>query len=134
MKTTTLWIIRIALMVQFIGVLAVPALMAAAESPRAMWLAEWMRPQSIERTIGVLELRNGRLGFTEQVGQVDWSVDLNEVRSVAIVNDGRALLIESSKGEAFVTTIMEPNLTPQSPKKALALIERALRHLSTHTR
>ena len=45
MKTTSLWIIRLALTVQFIGVLAVPSLVAAAESPRAMWMAEWLRPQ-----------------------------------------------------------------------------------------
>jgi hypothetical protein len=132
MRTTTLWIIRLALMVQFIGVLAVPALMAAAESPRGMWLAEWMRPQSIERAIGVLALRDGRLAFTEQVGQGDWAVDLSDVKRVSVVNNGRALLVESSKGEQFVTTIMESNLTPQSPKKALALIERAMSHFSTH--
>ena len=134
MKTTTLWIIRLALTVQFIGVLAVPSLIAAAESPRAMWMAEWLRPHSIERTIGVLELRNGRLAFNEQVGQVDWAVDLADVKRVMIVNDGRALLVESLQGEVVVTTIMEPNFTPQSPKKALSVIERAMQHLSTNNR
>ena len=34
MKTTTLWVIRIALAVQFIGVLAVPSLVAASDAPR----------------------------------------------------------------------------------------------------
>jgi hypothetical protein len=134
MKTTTLWIIRLALIVQFIGVLAVPSLIAAAEAPRAMWMAEWLRSDAIERAIGVLELRNGRLGFTEQVGQVDWAMDLTEVKRVTTVNDGRALLVESLNGEQFVTTIMESNLTPQSPKKALFTIERAMQHLSTHNR
>ena len=46
MKTTSLWIIRLALTVQFVGVLAVPSLVAAADSPRAMWMAEWLRPQA----------------------------------------------------------------------------------------
>ena len=146
MRTTTLWIIRLALMVQFIGVLAVPALLAQAEAPRGMWLAEWRNPPQAAgglsavareregRTIGILELRHGKLAFTEQVGQADWSLDLGDVKSLAIVNDGRSLRVESTKGEAFETTIMEPDLTPQSPKKALSQIERAMRHLSTHTR
>jgi hypothetical protein len=146
MKTTTLWIIRLALTVQFIGVLAVPSLLAAAEAPRAMWMAEWLRrPQSIglssvaqgakgERTIGVLELRNGRLAFTEQVGLVDWAVDLADVKSATIVSNGHALLIASFNGDSFVTTILEPNLTPQSPKRALSTIERAMQRLSTNAR
>ena len=45
MKTASLWIIRVALAVQFLGVLAVPALVAAAESLRGRWMAEWLRPQ-----------------------------------------------------------------------------------------
>jgi hypothetical protein len=34
MKTGSLWIIRLALTVQFLGVLSVPVLVAVAESPR----------------------------------------------------------------------------------------------------
>ena len=63
MKPASIWIIRLALTVQFLGVLAVPAIIAAAESPR---------------------------------------------------------------GDEHVVSIMEPDPTPASAKKAGALIERAM--------
>ena len=134
MKTASLWIIRVALAVQFAGVLAVPALVAAAESPRGTWMAEWLRPHSIERTIGVLRLRESRLTFVEQVGQVDWSLDLARVKKVATVNGpstplragGSALLIVSQTGDEYVVSIMGPDLTPVPAKTAGALIERGI--------
>jgi hypothetical protein len=126
MKTGSLWIIRLALTVQFAGVLAVPAIVAASESPSGRWMAEWLRPHSIERTIGVLRLRETKLTFVEQVGQVDWELDLARVKKVATVNGGRSLLIVSQTGDEFVVSIMEPNLTRGSAKDAGALIERAI--------
>jgi len=126
MKTSSLWIIRIALTVQFIGVLAVPALVASAESPRATWMAEWVKPQSPERTIGVLKLRDGRLSFDEQVGQASWALELSALKRVVISNGGRALTIESSAGDRFTVAILEPNMTLGSPKRVLATIDRAL--------
>ena len=126
MKTASLWIIRVALTVQFVGVLAVPAIVAAAESPRVAWMAEWLRPHSIERTIGVLRLRESRLTFIEQVGQIDWELDLARVKTIATVNGGRSLLIVSRTGDEYVVSIMESNLTPASAKHTAALIERAM--------
>ena len=126
MKTTSLWIIRVALAVQFIGFLAVPALVASADSPRGLWMAEWLRPHSIERTIGVLRLRDTRLSFVEQVGQVDWQLDLASIKKVATVNGGRALLIVSKTGDEYIVSIMEPDFNPGSPKRVASAIERAL--------
>jgi hypothetical protein len=134
MKTASLWIIRVALAVQFLGVLSVPALVAAAESPRGTWMAEWIRPHSIERTIGVLRLRESRLTFVEQVGQVDWQLDLARVKKIATVNGGRSLLIVSQNGDEYVVSIMETNLTPVSAKNAGALIERAMQIPTAGTR
>ena len=126
MKTASLWIIRVALTVQFAGVLAVPAIVAASESPRGAWMAEWLRPHSIERTIGVLRLRETRLTFIEQVGQVDWELDLARVKKVATVNGGRSLLIVSQNGDEYVVSIMESNLAPVSAKNAGTLIQHAI--------
>lgn len=125
MKPLTQWIIRIALTVQFLGVLAVPGLVAAAESPRAMWMAEWLRPATTERTIGVLRIRDGKLSFVEQVGQVDWELELANVKRATAVNGGRSLTIEMVSGEQYSVAIMEPNLIPTSAKKAVSTIERA---------
>ena len=143
MKPASLWIIRLALTVQFIGVLAVPSLVAASESPRAMWMAEWLNPHSAdlspiarsatgERTIGVLRIRDGKLSFVEQIGQVDWELDLANVKRVAVA--GKALSITSLSGEEFIVTIMDPNLTQGSPKKAMAIIERAVQSIATNNR
>ena len=133
MKTSSLWIIRVALTVQFLGVLAVPAIVFGAESTRAMWMAEWLRPQSIERNIGVLKLRDARLSFSQQ-GQVDWELDLSSVKKVATINPstslrasgGRALLIVSVRGDEYVVSIMESDLTRVAAKRARATIESAL--------
>lgn len=134
MRTTSLLIIRLALAVQFICILAVPSLVAAAESPRGMWLAEWIRPHAPERTIGLLRVRDGKLSFVEQVGQIDWELDLERVRQVTTVNGGRALSIVSVAGEEYVVSILGPNLTHASPKRALAIIERAVQSMAANTR
>jgi hypothetical protein len=131
MKTSSLWIIRVALTVQLIGVLAVPAALAAAESPRAMWMAEWLRSRAVERTIGVLKLRDGRLSFTEMSGQAEWSID---IASVKRVSSGRNMTIESSTGETYVMSIMDSNLTQGSPKKVVATIDRAMQGMSASNR
>jgi hypothetical protein len=123
MKTSSLWIIRVALTVQLIGVLAVPVALAAAQSPRAMWMAEWLRSRAVERTIGVLSLRDGRLSFTEAAGHAEWSIDVASVKRVS--NNSRTMTIESSSGEIYVMTIMDSNLMPGSPKKVVAMIESA---------
>jgi hypothetical protein len=150
MKTTSLWIIRIALTVQFLGVLAVPTLLAASESPRAMWIAEWVNPnqglalsegrtsrsevraESNGRTIGVLRIRDGKLSFVEQLGQIDWELELANVKKVATTS--RSLLIVSLTGEQYVLSIMEANMMQTSPKKAASLIERALESVATNNR
>lgn len=134
MKTTSLWIIRVALTVQFLGVLAVPSLIASQESPRAMWMADWSRPQVAGRTIGVLRVRDGKLSFVEQLGQVDWELDLANVARIAIVNDGHSLLIETMSGQEYVLSIMEANLMQASPKKAASLIERAIQSAAASNR
>lgn len=126
MPTASLLIIRLALTVQFLGVLAVPALLAQAESPRGTWMAEWLRPQTAERTMGVLTLRDGKLSFSEQVGQVGWEVDLANVKRVAPANDGRALSVQTVSGEEYVSVIMDASMTRTSPKKVLTVLERAL--------
>jgi hypothetical protein len=142
-KNTSLWIIKLALTVQFLGVLAVPALIASNDSPRAMWMAEWLRPNSEdlssvarsakgERTIGVLRLRDGKLTFTEQIGQVDWEIDLASVKRVAA--QGRAVAITSMSGQEFVVGIMDSSFTPVSPKRVTSAIERAIQFLLSNSR
>lgn len=134
MKTTSLWIIRLALAVQFVCVLAVPSLVAANESPRGLWMAEWLRPQATERTIGILRVQDGKLSFVEQIGQVDWELDLANVKRIAPINNGRSLFVASVGGDEYILSIMDPNMTTASPKKALAIIERAIQSLAANNR
>ena len=134
MKTASFWIIRVALTVQFAAVLAVPSLLAAADSPRGMWMAEWLRPQTVERTIGVLTLRDGKLAFAEQVGQAGWEVELTKVKRISADKDGRSLVVVTVTGEEYVTAIMDPAMVRQSPKKALSVLERAMQQLTANSR
>jgi hypothetical protein len=139
MKPLTLWIIRAALTVQFLGVLSVPALLASSESPRAMWVAEWLNArqeqpaESNERTIGVLRIRDGKLSFVEQVGQIDWELDLANVKRIATSNGGR-VIVTSVTGEEYILSIMDANLTPGSAKKAASLIDHARESLTVNAR
>ena len=134
MRAVSLWVIRVALTVQFVGVLAVPAIVAASESPRAMWISEWLRPRTVERTIGVLKLRDNKLSFAEQSGQAEWSIDLASVKRVVLSSNGKTLTVESNSGESFVMSIMEPNLTQGSPKRVIATIDRAMQSFSASAR
>jgi hypothetical protein len=144
MKTTSFWVIRIALVVQFISVLSVPALLASNEAPRGTWMAEWVPPSrsalwrtgldSGERTIGVLKLRDGKLAFTEQIGETAWEIDLASVKRVAIANQGRSVVIVSTTGQEFVVSIMNADLTQTSPKKLASTIARAIQSLATNSR
>jgi hypothetical protein len=134
MKTSSLWIIRVALAVQFLSVLAVPTLLLAAEPVRGMWMAEWLRPDAEERAIGVLRLRDGKLTFSEQLGKAEWEVDLAKIKRVALSPDGHALMVVTTAGDEYVTAIMDPSLLRQSPKKALSAIERALQLQSVGSR
>jgi hypothetical protein len=141
MKKSSFWIIRAALAVQFFGALAVPALVAADQSPRGIWVAEWLRPRTGRalsersasrgegereangRTIGVLKVRDGKLSFVEQTGEASWEVALTSVKRVSIVN--RAVVVEATEG-AYVIAIMDGNFMQGSPKKAVDLIENAI--------
>lgn len=144
MRPVSLRIIRLALAVQFICILAVPSLIAAAESPRGVWLAECLRPQAAdlspgartagERTIGVLRVRDGKLSFVEQIGQIEWELDLDRVEQVTVVNGGRWLSIVSVAGEEYVISIMNANMMRVSPKRVLAMIEPTAQSLAAHRR
>lgn len=133
MRKSSLWIIRAALTVQLIGVLAVPVAVAASESPRGTWIAEWLRPRrkglSPEareregRTFGILTLRDGKLSFVEQAGDARWQVDLASVTCVSAVN--RALIVESVGG-AYVVATMESDLAPASTNIVVEVIDRAM--------
>lgn len=143
MTTSTLWIVRVVLMVQILGVLAVPGILARdlsaeagmqADSPRAIWMADWQRPGVAERTIGVLRITDGILQFEEQLGLVDWKLDLEDVKRVAVVNGGRSLSIVSVSGEEYVLTILNPSLMQIQPKRVAERITRGIETLAANAR
>jgi hypothetical protein len=152
MKPASFWIIRLALTVQFLGVLSVPALVDASEAPRATWLAEWVNAasepapseqraslgegpaESNGRTIGVLRMRDNKLTFTEQIGQANWDLDLAAVKRVQSVQGGRALMIESLTGDRYIVRIIDANFAPGNPKRAQATLERAIEALAAANR
>jgi hypothetical protein len=132
MKKTSIVAIKLALAVEFVAILSVPVVVASNEGPRAVWFAEWVRPDVAERTFGVFRLRDGAVSFDEQVGQGDWMLDLSSVKRVTASN-GR-VIVTSTRGEEFAVVVMGPNMTAMSPKNAVAAIERAIQVVTTNSR
>jgi hypothetical protein len=100
--------------------------MYTSESPRGMWLGEWLRPHSIERSIGVLTVRDNKVSFSEEIGKPDWELELSRVNRVVTINAGCSLLIEAATGTEFIVSIMEADLTPGLAQHASSVIERAM--------
>jgi hypothetical protein len=115
-------------------VLAVPVAVASTETPRTMWMAEWIRPNVSTRTIGILTLRDGKLAFDEQAGPAEWSVDITSIKRVSIANNGKALSIVVTSGDEYLVTVMNPDLTIGSPKKVADVMERAIQAATTNGR
>lgn len=97
-------------------------------------MAEWVRPSTAGRTIGVLRVNDDKLTFVEQVGQANWEVDLTAVRRVTTAPGGKALSIVLVTGEEYVVAVMAMDLTPAPQKKALAILERAVQSVAANNR
>lgn len=103
-------------------VLGLPATAAANEKPvQGLWLAS-----HATEPMGRLEIKNGMLTF--HGARSEWSTPLSEITRVTPVKGSHdAFEVRTATGDILQVRVFTPKLVPESPKKAIQLIQRAVR-------
>jgi hypothetical protein len=119
------WIAGMVLAVLF--ALPVATTAAAHEDPaQGTWLVSTSGPTSNEVIWGRLVVRDGMLTFFAPRGE--WKTPLSQVKRVSRAKDSdRSFEIETVNGEVLQLAILDPLMLTASPKKALQVIQRAIR-------
>lgn len=119
------WLVKIA--VAFVLVAMPPVAQAQSSAPvRGVWMAASADEASLTgRGFGRLTIADGLLAF--QSADYEWHLELWEVKRVspsqALAN---TLEIESVAGQVHYVAILDAQLTPTAPGKAVRTIERAV--------
>lgn len=110
--------------------LGLPA--AAAAQSRATWMASAADAPAGDKW-GRLTVKDGLLTFASS--KVAWQVPLSDITRVAESEIGaQTLEIEARNGEVLSVSILGPQLTIESPRKARQTIQRAVRETPAKTR
>ncbi|HJU44886.1 MAG TPA: hypothetical protein VJ691_18815 [Vicinamibacterales bacterium] len=107
------------------AMLAWPVSATADNKPAS---AYWMAAASYSSTVqwGRLEIKDGMLTF--YVARSEWTTPLSEITRVARVKGEDAILeIVTASGDTLYVSILGPQLLPESPRKAMQIIQRAVR-------
>lgn len=108
---------------------ALPVASAAAsddDPAQGIWLVSTSSPASNEVTWGRLVVRDGMLTFFAPRGE--WRTPLAEIKRVSLAKgSNRNFEIETVSGDVLRVSILGPQLLVESPKKAMQLIQRAVR-------
>lgn len=117
---------RSALLVAAALVLLSPSVARADDSgkPAPIWLV-YVDDQAAAggRNWGALSVKDGRVTFASNSGDLHWQVDLADASRIAPSKrvDG-ALDIELRNGKTFVVTVLDARMLPQSPRMAIKTI------------
>ena len=100
---------------------------AAADDPaQGFWLVSASGPASSEVIWGRLVVKNGMLTFFAPRGE--WKTPLAEIKRVSVAKgSNRSFEIETVSGEVLRLAVLGPQLLIESPKKAMQVIQRAVR-------
>ena len=100
---------------------------AAADDPaQGFWLVSASGPASSEVIWGRLVVKNGMLTFFAPRGE--WKTPLAEINRVSVAKgSNRSFEIETVSGEVLRLAVLGPQLLIESPKKAMQVIQRAVR-------
>jgi hypothetical protein len=103
-----------------------PAEAAAPGEYRNAWMAASGTEPGFSTNWGRLTLRDGVLRFEST--NTEWQVALPDVKRVSISEQSdRVLVLESAAGEKYYVMIYGPQMTAESPRKAMQIIQKALR-------
>lgn len=110
-----------------LGITAQPVTAADNEPGSGLWMAASGSEPSISGTNwGRLILKDGVLRFHALNGE--WKLAVSEIRRVAISDGSDQIFeVESYSGERYYVAILSPNMLVDSPRRAMQVIQRALR-------
>jgi hypothetical protein len=127
--------IRSLLTVMVLAILTVattpsPSPAQTAPAPRDLWMATSATESTLwGRDFGRLSIADGVLTFDST--SFDWRLPLSEIKRVGESKRAeKALEIESISGQVYFVAILNGQLVPGSPVKALQAIQRALKTAS----
>lgn len=113
----------------FAALLFVPGLTHAqsVDPTRGMWMAASSTEASLAgREFGRLTMANGALEF--QATGDGWRLPLSDVKRIGSSKTvAKALEIESTTGQVYYIGILDGQLTPTAPGKAMQMIQRAVK-------
>lgn len=111
------------------ALIALPGTTAAASTDgpaQGFWLASTSLPPTGDVAWGRLVVKDGMLTFF--AARSDWQTPLAEIKRVALVKGSdRSFEIETVSGAVLRLSILGPRMLTESPKKAMQVIQRAVR-------
>jgi hypothetical protein len=119
----SLWL---ATAIAFAMILGLPAGVAAQGNTAFAWAVSAVDAPAGSSKWGSLTLRDGVL--TVAMTNKEWQTPLAEIKRVAESRRGdRTMEIETLNGEVLVVSILGQQMLTESPRKAIQIIERAVR-------
>jgi hypothetical protein len=107
-------------------VMALPFTAAAQSAYQGVWLASASPAQAQETAWGRMTLKNGMLEFSAP--NLTWQSPLTDItRIVERKGANRQFTIETASGDAIHVAILGLQMMPESPRKAMQAILRAVR-------
>jgi hypothetical protein len=113
-------------------VIGLPGLASADEPVQGQWLAAITEGHGVKAEWGRLVLKDGSLSF--HGARDDWHAPVSDITRITIARDAeRSFRIETVSGDVVVLAILGPHMLKESPKKAMQLIQRAVRESAPST-
>jgi hypothetical protein len=129
MTTTARTFTRLAATALFVAatqLITAPAVIAAPDEYRSAWMAASGTEPGFSANWGRLTLREGVLSFEST--NTEWQLPLADIKRAAISEQSnQVIVLEGTTGEKYYVSIHGPQMTVESPRKALHVIRKALR-------
>jgi hypothetical protein len=130
-RSNSLWLAPVLAAALFV---ALPAAAAAqGKAVQGTWLAAAAPSASAQSSWGRLTVKDGILTFASQRGE--WRKPLADITRIAERKGADKMFeIEASNGDVLYVSILGQQMMTESPRKAMQLIERAVREAPTAQR
>ena len=117
---------RFALLTALFAAMPVTVSAAGDEPTNGVWMAASGADADVRTNVGRLILKDSVLSFRST--SVEWSIVASDIKRIAISEQSaRLFVLETHAGETFFVAILGQNLLVDSPRRAMQVIQRAVR-------